>query len=126
MGGTINLTGIPDFDQFEIVKEGTASVTLAASSFTKVTIAHNLGFAPYMLAAFDHVSISGLSISDGDLPLPTWSDITLDLVNHVIQYGTWIQAMADPTNGYIIGSNALASIKGPYTIKYYLIRKRSR
>lgn len=124
MGGIVNLTGVPDFDQLEVVKEGSTAISLSPSANSSVTISHNLGYVPIIFAFLDQVGISPYFTS-GDIPLPTWISLDTSTPGNV-KFGSWIMASTDSTNAYILGFNSAASSSGPFTIKYYLLRKRSR
>jgi hypothetical protein len=120
MGVEANLSGIPDFDKFEIVKESTASVS-GSSNINWTIYPHNLGYKPQIIAFMNDVSIASASLTHIDIPLPTWGDLT---VASEVNFQTWIQAMVDSTNVYFFLYNATGSNR-TYALKYLLFRRSS-
>lgn len=54
MGVESVLTGIPEFDNIEVVKTGTTTLSRNAGTRTQTqTVAHNLGYRPAVLAFLD-------------------------------------------------------------------------
>ena len=122
MGQTINLTGVPDFDQLEVVKESTATVSSDGSPLNWATIPHNLGYRPIIITELNDVGITGI-FTDADVPIPSWTDV--NIVGGNVTFQSFLSSAADATNTYFILLNATGLTRS-YSVKYYLLRKRSR
>jgi hypothetical protein len=117
-------------DEFEIVKQGTASfpgLTLSstAGNFTAgeatTTVAHNLGYTPGILLNVLLASGSSTEIRNlpyGENPVAT-------------NFGDWfvLQAYADNTNLYLLTDllvygNASSIVTSSFVAQYYLLKER--
>lgn len=110
---------------FKIVRAKNASVSFLAASYSFVKVAHNLGYAPVPLA-FLAASYPGLNIGVGYTPLPTYFNQSLDTVNSVVKWGSYLFTVTDSTNIYFICGNATASAVPAFTIKYYLLQESAQ
>lgn len=108
-----------DQNNFKIVSSFTTSITGSATSNTVTTIAHGLGYTPAILA-FLNAGLAGGAVRT---PLPTWTTLNRDDVNHVVNFRTWINAEVDGTNVYLDFFNSTASPIGPLTVTIYLLQE---
>lgn len=117
MGVDTNLTGVPQFDQLEIIKSGSYAADLTAipiNSSGTSTIAHNLGYVPHAIV---YLTIPG---SDGKIPMPyiAFSDAT-GLMIWQFSY------TLDKTNLYVTFENHNNGLGSGYVYNYYLLRSRA-
>lgn len=110
-----NIASVIGQNSFVILQSGIVSVTAAANVTNTTTVAHNLGLIPIPLAFLSN----GIQY----YPLPTWTNLSRDDVNHVINFRTWLDAYCDSTNLSIQFFNSTAATTGPYDIKYYLLQQ---
>lgn len=116
------LQSIPQFDKFEIIKESIATVTTNGSTINWVTIPHNLGYRPMVIANLNDVDL-GAIFSNGDIELPTW--IGASISGGIVGFTTYLSSGVDNTNVYFIILDATATTAS-YDVHYYLIRRSSR
>lgn len=128
MSGPGFVQGVPDFDKLQLVVVGYTSISSDGSTVGQQTIPHNLGYKPSVMAFLNNVDVSGsggLTISSVDIPLPTYASTAIDTGGTPqVRFTTWIHAMANNTNLYILTYNATGS-SFSLPIKYYLLRERS-
>lgn len=124
MGGPGFIQSVPDFDKLEIVVVGKGTVSSDGSATNWTTIPHNLGYRPQILAFLDNVGMTSV-FTNGDVPLPSFTSLSIDPVSHVVTFGTYVLAACDETNVYLIMFNGLGTTLSSYPIKYYLLRERS-
>lgn len=106
-------------DIFKIVSSNTVAITASGASNNVTTIAHGLSYIPVIIA-FLNAGLAGGAVRT---PLPTWTTLSRDDVNHVVKFGTWINAEVDATNVYIDFVNSTASTIGPLNVTYYLLQE---
>ena len=104
---------------FKIVSTATVSITASATSNNVTTISHGLSYVP-IIVAFLNAGLAGGAVRT---PLPTWTTLNRDDINHVVNFRTWINAEVDATNVYIDFINSTASTVGPLSITYYLLQE---
>lgn len=116
MGIDTALTGIPDFDQFELVKEGIVSVSVGATAISITNVVHNLGYQPLVLAAVDYGNSRNI------LPSILSSSVGVGGVT-IFQFMQIIGISNTAFSIQFLNANA-----DPYTneVKYYLLRQRSK
>lgn len=113
-------------NSFRIVDRGTVGVAGNASTTTWSTIPHNLGFVPVPFVFLNDITRtigSTVVTTDANIPFPTWTSLTPDNVNHVINFGTYLDCVVDETNLYIFIFNSTSSTVGPLQISYYLCQQ---
>lgn len=118
---TIQLRNLTD-DTFRILSKGQLSVSSAGAPTNFSFVAHGLSFAPIVLGFLDGVTISGVTTS-GSLPLPTYTNLTVDTVGHQVKFATYLQAFSDTTNIYALLFNATGSAVPAITVTYYLLQE---
>lgn len=106
-----------DQNVFKIVASVTLSITGLATSNNSVTYAHGLGYKPAIVAYLNAGAFGGQT------PLPTWTSLTRDDINHVVVFRTWVNAEVDSTNVYIELYNSTAGIVGPFNVVVYLLQE---
>jgi hypothetical protein len=120
--------GAPDFDKLEIVVIGYTDVSTNGSVVNWVTVPHNLGYKPLIMAYFNNVTVtSGATtiFSHGDIPLPSWYNLAVDTGGTpAIRFTTYINYAIDSTNAYFLLFNSLGTTFS-VPIKYYLLRERT-
>lgn len=117
-------TAQPNFNSFEILQVGVTTVSSDGSPTNWTTVAHNLGYAPAVLAYMNNVFLSGIT-GVGNIPLPMWTSSQTDTVNHVFIQKSYMMASVDTQNIYIILYNALGTTIPAFTVKYYLLREKA-
>lgn len=105
----------------KVVKTGIEFVESNGAPISYSTVAHGLGFAPVPLVYLNDVNLSPIA-AHANIPLPTYSNVTVDTSNQRINFGTWLHAIADADNLYVVLFNSLGiSIKLNY--KYFLLQE---
>lgn len=114
-----SLASALETNSFRIVVSGTVSVQASGNTNNTTTIPHNLGFTP--------IPFCFLSASNNTVfyPLPQWTSLTRDDVNHVINFATWIDCNVDSNNLNIEFFNSLNTTNGPFNVQYYLLQQSS-
>lgn len=133
-----NLASTLETNSFRIVDQGIASITTSGLPINFLTIPHNLGFAPVPFAYLNDVAITSGSTTittDGNMPLPTWTSLTIDTIKAtatnsgqalpIVSFEQYIQAVADTKNLYIILLDATATSGENYSVQYYLTQQQS-
>lgn len=133
-----DLASTLETNSFRIVDQGTTSVTTSGNPINWVTVPHNLGFAPVPFAYLQDVSITsgGTTItSDGNIPLPTWTNLNIDTIKGsatnsgsplpIVAFSQYIQAIADTKNLYILLLDATGSSGDNFAVVYYLTQQSS-
>lgn len=105
----------------KVVKSDTGTVTTTGQPTNWATIPHNLGFAPIPLVFLNGVSLSGIA-SGANIPLPTYSNVSIDVVGQQIKFGTWLHALADNLNLYVVLFNSLGT-SFSLNFKFYLLQE---
>lgn len=121
-------------NSFRIVTGGLTSVSSDGSATNWTTVAHNLGFAPVVFAYLTGVNLSGIT-SNGNIPLPTWAGASVDTLKSTALNGgvakpvfimsSWIEAVADATNFYVVLYNATGASISALPVQYYLVQQVS-
>ncbi len=108
----------------KIVKTDTITVSASGNATNWSTVPHNLGFAPIPLAFLNNVTLSGIAVG-ANVPLPTYTSLSVDTVNQRVDMRTWLHAMADDTNFYIVAFNSTGT---PFNIniRYYLLQESAQ
>lgn len=106
-------------DIFKIVAVVSLSITALATTNNITTYAHGLGYVPAVVG-FLNAGLAGGAVRT---PLPTWTSLTRDDINHQVVFRTWINAEADATNLYIDFFNSTAGTVGPLTVTVYLLQE---
>lgn len=116
-------------NSIRIVSRGTTSIGSSGASSNWNTIPHNLGFAPVVFAYLAGVTLSGIT-TNANIPLPTWTSATIDTIKATalnggvaipsVIFSTWMEAVADTTNLYVILYNATGASISNLTVQYYL------
>lgn len=110
-------------DSLKVIKTGTE--TVAGSQPTNwATVPHNLGFAPVPLVFLNNVNLSGIA-NGANIPLPTWSSLSVDTVNQQVVMRTWLHALADITNLYVVLFNSTGS-NVSLNFTYYLLQESAK
>lgn len=104
-------------NSFRIVLPGLTSIQATGNTTVIYTIPHNLGYIP--------IPFCFLSASDNGIyyPLPMWTSLSRDDINHQVKFQTWIDANTDIENLYIEFFNSLAATQGPFNVQYYLLQQ---
>lgn len=114
----------PNFESFEVVQTGIVNVPASASATNWTTKAHNLGYAPVPMAYLNNVNLVGIT-ANGNIPLPTYTSASIDLVNHQFIFSTFLQVVADAVNVYFILFNSTGAPITALPVKYFLLRERA-
>ena len=119
-------------NSFRIVDDGVVAVSSNGATASWSTYAHNLGFAPIPFAYLTNVNLSGIT-SAGNIPLPTFTNLNIDTLKSTALnggvacpidiFGTWMEAVADETNLYVVLYNATGSAIGPLDVQFYLVQQ---
>jgi len=118
MGVEQSLTGVPQFDNIEVVSSGTASIdTTAGTDNAAATIPHGFtGFVPIPMVAIFQNGIYQ--------PLPAVTAFNSG-ANNTVGMQTYFYAATDSTNLYINFLAGFSANWGVFTFKWYLLRIRS-
>lgn len=122
------LQSIPNFDKLKIIKVGTSTITSSGNTIDWQTIPHGLGFKPIPMAFIDNANVSfGPTpvIVNGALPLPTWTNATIDTGTQQVIFRTYLQIATDATNVTIMLFNSTGATDITTAVKYYLLREAS-
>lgn len=103
---------------FKIVQILTSSITAPANVNNITTIPHGLTYTPAVIGFLE----AGIA-SNTRTPLPTWTGLSRDDTNHVINFRTWINLEANQTNVYINFFNSTAASIGPLNVTIYLLQE---
>lgn len=119
-------------NSFRIVDRGVVSVSSDGSTANWTTYAHNLGFVPIPFAYLTRVTLSGIT-TNGNIPLPTFTSLNIDTLKSTALnggvarpidiFGTWMEAVADDTNLYVILYNATGSSISALDVQFYLVQQ---
>jgi hypothetical protein len=105
-----------------LVQVGTAVISNNGSTLTTQTQNHGLGFAPYMVAALNNASISGIS-NPINLLLPTFLSASAGgVTTGAVTFGSYLYGLVDQYNAYFQMINATGSPIS-VTVTYYLYRQ---
>lgn len=128
------LSSVLESNSFRIVNQNQTSIGSTGAPTTWNTIPHNLGFAPIVFAYLTNVNLSGIATA-ANIPLPTWTGAAIDTIKStatnsgnaqpIFIFSSWIEAVADATNLYVILYNATGATINPLTVQYYLVQQPS-
>lgn len=105
----------------KVVKTGVNHVTSNGAPTNWVTIPHGLGYAPVPLVFLNDVNLSPIA-SHANIPLPTYSTITVDTGTQQVKFQTWLHAIADADNLYVVLFNSLGTAQN-INFKYFLLQE---
>lgn len=111
-----------DQNIFKIVLKDSVQFTVGTGTTTTVTVPHNLGFAPQIVAFLNQVDVSVVG-DDVNAPLPTWMDVSIDVPNNVIKFRGWLSCYVDAVNAYFLVLNSTGASFGTFPITYYLLQE---
>jgi hypothetical protein len=108
-------TEVPRYDTLEFIKTGSDTINVAANTDSLLTIPHNLGYMPVVLA-YSNDTVP----EDTSSPLPMFFGLNMSAGSEVVPtlLITW---SVDETNLFIYAYNATTLVT-TYPIRYYLFR----
>lgn len=108
-------------DILKVVKSGSATFGFTSSTISTGRIPHNLGFAPAVSSFLNNVGIGSIA-GNANLPLPTWVGASIDTINQVVNFSSWLFAFTDSQYFYATLFNSTGvGINLPIT--YYLFQE---
>lgn len=114
----VNLTGIPRFDTFEIIKTGKLTITKGVNSdLASATYNHNLGYIPMALVFFEQSDI-GLHI-----PLPYVAVFSGGLIANLMYPAVNDTDLTVTLQAPNLGGGSPYTLEQVFDIKYYLYRQ---
>lgn len=123
--------GILKLQDFHIVASDTVQVSSSGSGTSTITpFPHNLNFVPVPFAFLTNVTLSftgspPLVVSqNANIPLPTYASTDLSGAN--VAFTSWLYAVCDDENLYIIFHNTTGQPIGPLDINYYLCQQQAQ
>lgn len=105
----------------KVVKTDIITVGVGTDATNWSTLPHGLGFAPVPLAFLNNVTLSGIA-AGANIPLPTYSSLSVDTVNQRVNMRTWLHALADEVNLYIVVFNS-TGVAFNLNVKYFLLQE---
>ncbi len=108
-------------NNLKVVVTDSVLVTAGATPTNWATVPHNLGFAPIPLAFLNNVNLSGIAVG-ANIPLPTYTNLAVDTVGQQVIMRTWLHALADEKNLYIVAFNSTGASFN-INVKYYLLQE---
>lgn len=115
-------TAFQNFNQFEIVQVGIGSASASGIGANYTSAAHNLGYAPKVLADLNDVNLGSI-FTGGNLPLPTF--ISASIEGDFIAFNSYIFVATDAFSTYFIIYNGSATPISSFDVKYYLLREKA-
>jgi len=110
----------------QLITSGVVShpITIPSSgtlSIDTTTVAHNLGYAPWVVAFMNNTMINGSGAYN--IPLPIMPSLGVTAAD-TIAPSVWMFAASDKNNIYIISyTTASAAVAVSYAVTYYLYRQ---
>lgn len=105
----------------KVVKSDVGTVTSNGAPTNWATIHHGLGYAPVPLVFLNNVSLSPIA-DHANIPLPTYGGLSVDTVGQQVKFKTWIHAVADADNLYVVMFNSLGTAQA-LDFRYYLLQE---
>lgn len=117
MGVDTALKGVPQFDQLQLVKTGTTTITMAANDETSLAVPHNLGYTPIATVYASYNQVGSIVFM-----LPTYAVVAPTVEASSITFTDWADYYTDSSSLIIALFNSSDFSRNLY-IKYYLYRQ---